>query len=87
MTKEEACKKLSDNAREIRRLFKESKEISDESKVPFTIYVTSLINNHYIPKGAEKVVDPNYADEQSYRDQFGEEVYSDYGVGWQSSVC
>lgn len=91
MTKEEACKVISDNKKEIDRLSDECIDLSNEHGVPFVLS-NNGVRKTYIPKGAVKVADPDYLGDVHYIDVDGNKVYGDgyedENSGWiHSDIC
>ena len=90
MDKEEACRIISENKRQIDQLIQDCVNVAEKSGVSFMLYVHQ-VKNAYVPKNAV-VVDETEETEGGYLDERGDPVYADgyetpYPGGWQHSMC
>lgn len=88
MDKEEACKILSENKRQIDQLIDDCIKVAKASGISFALNIGSVYNT-YVPDNALEVEETD-EQEGGYITDDGDIVYEEYGVypgGWQSSMC
>jgi hypothetical protein len=90
MDKEEACRIISENKRQIDQLIQDCVNVAEKSGVSFMLSV-KRVRNVYVPKNAVKVEETDET-EGVYLDERGDPIYgygdeTPYPGGWQRSMC